>query len=96
LAASFEVIIISTCRVNILYQLLFELQDAIEGIHKVAPSAVVHVRGLAENITDADLHEAVINFGTVRYEVLFKQLNLVTIIKMLLVLGFVELSVWFH
>jgi len=33
----------------------------------VPPSPVVHVRGLPEHVTENDLHEAVINFGTIRY-----------------------------
>ena len=43
------------------------LQDVVDGVHKVAPSPVVHVRGLADDVTDSDLHEAVLQFGVVRY-----------------------------
>ena len=34
---------------------------------KVGVSPVVHVRNLTENATDTDIHEAVINFGTIGY-----------------------------
>lgn len=35
--------------------------------HKLATTPVVHVRGLPENVTESDLHQAVMNFGTISY-----------------------------
>ena len=42
------------------------LQDQFEDPHKPPPSPVVHVRGLLDTVLEADLVDAVQQFGPVR------------------------------
>lgn len=43
------------------------MQESFDDPHKTAESPVVHVRGLAETVVEADLIEAVQPFGNVGY-----------------------------
>lgn len=43
------------------------LQDSGDDAHRIAPSPVVHVRGLCESVVEADLVEALEKFGTIWY-----------------------------
>ena len=43
------------------------MQESFDDPHKTSESSVVHVRGLAETVVEADLIEAVQPFGNVGY-----------------------------
>lgn len=43
------------------------LEQGYEDPHKTLPSVVVHVRGLVDGVTEADLVEALQEFGAIRY-----------------------------
>ncbi|XP_063051330.1 heterogeneous nuclear ribonucleoprotein L-like [Engraulis encrasicolus] len=42
-------------------------KDNGDGVHRIAPSPVVHVRGLCESVVEADLMEALEKFGNICY-----------------------------
>lgn len=42
-------------------------QEGYEDPHKTLPSVVIHVRGLVDGVTEADLVEALQEFGPIRY-----------------------------
>lgn len=42
-----------------------DLQDNGDETHRIAPSPVVHVRGLCESVVEADLVEALEKFGNI-------------------------------
>lgn len=44
----------------------FSLTQGYEDPHKTLPSVVVHVRGLVDGVTEADLVEALQEFGAIR------------------------------
>uniref|UniRef100_A0A7N8YQS2 Heterogeneous nuclear ribonucleoprotein L-like n=1 Tax=Mastacembelus armatus TaxID=205130 RepID=A0A7N8YQS2_9TELE len=48
---------------------LFLLKQGYEDPHKTLPSVVVHVRGLVDGVTEADLVEALQEFGAISYVV---------------------------
>uniref|UniRef100_A0A8C9ZAX9 Heterogeneous nuclear ribonucleoprotein L2 n=1 Tax=Sander lucioperca TaxID=283035 RepID=A0A8C9ZAX9_SANLU len=48
---------------------LFSLTQGYEDPHKTLPSVVVHVRGLVDGVTEADLVEALQEFGAISYVV---------------------------
>lgn len=48
--------------------MLFFLTQGYEDPHKTLPSVVVHVRGLVDGVTEADLVEALQEFGAIRLE----------------------------
>lgn len=45
---------------------MFCLTQGYEDPHKTLPSVVVHVRGLVDGVTEADLVEALQEFGAIR------------------------------
>ena len=48
------------------FKFLSCLQEGYDDPHKTLPSVVVHVRGLVDGITEADLVEALQEFGPIR------------------------------
>lgn len=46
-------------------------QEGYEDPHKTLPSVVIHVRGLVDGVTEADLVEALQEFGPIRWISLF-------------------------
>ena len=45
---------------------MFSFTQGYEDPHKTLPSVVVHVRGLVDGVTEADLVEALQEFGAIR------------------------------
>lgn len=45
---------------------VFHLQESYDDPHKPLPSPVVHIRGLVDGIMEADLVEALQEFGAIR------------------------------
>uniref|UniRef100_A0A8C9Y3G6 RRM domain-containing protein n=1 Tax=Sander lucioperca TaxID=283035 RepID=A0A8C9Y3G6_SANLU len=48
-------------------RVVFSLQDGVKDSHRIAPSPVVHVRGLCDAVVEADLVEALGKFGNICY-----------------------------
>lgn len=46
---------------------MFRWQEGYDDPHKPLPSSVVHIRGLVDGIMEADLVEALQEFGAIRY-----------------------------
>lgn len=45
---------------------VFDFQESYDDPHKPLPSPVVHIRGLVDGIMEADLVEALQEFGAIR------------------------------
>lgn len=54
------------CKYIIVLCLCLNFKESYEDPHKPLPSSVVHIRGLVDGIMEADLVEALQEFGAIR------------------------------